>query len=167
MMRLSGITQESFVDGPGIRMVLFAQGCTHHCPHCHNPESWPPGGGREYSVKQITRMIKRRYSTGRPIRGITFSGGEPFMQAAGFAEIARCARDLGWDICTYTGYLYEELIKSADVYTLALLDLTDILKDGPYIHERRDIGLKFKGSDNQRLIDMAATRRAGAVVLLD
>lgn len=164
-MRLSGITRESFVDGPGIRLVLFTQGCPHGCEHCHNPDSWSADGGQEFDLRKILRMIRNPGATGKPVRGITFSGGEPFMQAAELALAAYEAHRYGWDVCTYTGFTYEELTANPDADVQALLALSDLLIDGPYIHERRDIGLKFRGSDNQRLIDLNETRKKGKTVL--
>lgn len=165
MLRLSGITQESIVDGPGIRMVLFMQGCPHHCPHCHNPESWAIDSGMEYDVRAILRMIKRPGPKRKPLQGVTFSGGEPFLQAADLALVAFEAHRIGWDVVTYTGYTYEKLAANPDADIQALLKLSDMLIDGPYIHEQRDISLKFRGSDNQRLIDLNATRKKGRVML--
>ena len=164
-MRLSGITRESVVDGPGLRMVLFTQGCNHRCHSCHNPESWPLDGGTEYPVGKILRMIKHPGPKKKPIRGITFSGGEPFLQASELALAAFEAHRIGWDVVTYTGSLYEELIQNPDADIQALLALSDMLIDGPYIHAKRDISLKFRGSDNQRLIDLNETRKRGKVVL--
>jgi anaerobic ribonucleoside-triphosphate reductase activating protein len=170
-MRLSGITPESLVDGPGLRYVIFTQGCTHQCPHCHNPETWDTDGGEEYSVKQIVRLIKQQKKTKQ---GVTFSGGEPFQQAAELAEAALAARKMNWDVVTYTGYTYEELIDlinggnvgSTDADGVkALLSATDILIDGRYDHKLRSITLQFRGSSNQRVIDMAKTREKGQVVL--
>ncbi|MDR2924119.1 MAG: anaerobic ribonucleoside-triphosphate reductase activating protein [Treponema sp.] len=173
-MRLSGITPESFVDGPGLRYVIFTQGCPHQCPHCHNPETWDNNGGKEYSVKQVVRLFKQQKKTKQ---GVTFSGGEPFLQADELAEAAQAARQMGWDVVTYTGYTYEELIRlindgesggagsAGGVGVEALLYATDILIDGKYVHELRNIELKFRGSSNQRIIDMAKTREKGQVVL--
>jgi len=164
-MRLSGITRESIVDGPGIRMVLFTQGCPFRCPNCHNSGSWPLDGGEEYPINKILRMIKRPGNKRKPVRGITFSGGEPFIQAAELALAAFEAHRIGWDVVTYTGYVYEDLLKNPDADVQALLSMSDMLIDGPYIHEKRDIGLKFRGSENQRLIDLNETRKKGRVVL--
>jgi anaerobic ribonucleoside-triphosphate reductase activating protein len=161
-MRLSGITQESLVDGPGLRYVIFTQGCQHQCPHCQNPETWDMDAGKEYSVKQVIRLLKQKKKT-KP--GLTFSGGEPFLQAAELSEIAVAAHLIGWDIVTYTGFTYEELIEDANGGVKALLSATDILIDGRYVHALRDIGLKFRGSSNQRLIDVAKTRKTGYIVL--
>ena len=172
-MRICGFSNESFVDGPGIRAVVFVQGCDNACPHCHNPESWDINGGEEHTVQEIIKKIKaaapllpaKSYTTNTPrkrkIRGVTFSGGEPFLQAAELVQVARAVKKMGLDITTYTGNTYEELIKRPDENVQALLALTDYLIDGPYVHELRDIGLKFRGSRNQRIIDMAATRETG------
>jgi anaerobic ribonucleoside-triphosphate reductase activating protein len=110
-------------------------------------------------------MMKKPGPNRKKVTGVTFSGGEPFLQAAELALIAFEAHRIGWDVMTYTGYLYEDLIDNPDADVQALLALTDYLKDGPYIHGLRDISLKFRGSSNQRLIDMNATRKREKVVL--
>jgi len=161
-MRLSGITQESLVDGPGLRYVIFTQGCLHCCPHCQNPETWDVNAGKEFSVKQVIRLLKQQK---KPKRGVTFSGGEPFLQAAELAEVAQAAHEKGWDVVTYTGYTYEELIADNNDGVKALLSASDILIDGKYIHELRSAGLQFRGSSNQRIIDVAATQKKGRIVL--
>ena len=176
-LRLSGFSHESFVDGPGIRVVVFVQGCNQACPHCHNPESWDMTGGEEYSVREVIKKIKggslafphatkKKARPGKQIQGVTFSGGEPFLQAGALVKVAEAAKDMGLDITVYSGYTYEELVKSTDDSVQALLNLADYLIDGPYIHEQRDIGLKFRGSANQRIIDLNETRKAGGVVAL-
>jgi anaerobic ribonucleoside-triphosphate reductase activating protein len=162
-MRLSGITPESLVDGPGLRYVIFTQGCLHCCPHCHNSQSWDISGGKEYSVKQIIRLLKRQKKTKR---GVTFSGGEPFLQASELAEVALAAHQMGWDVVTYTGYTYEQLLEDNNDGVKALVSLTDLLVDGKYIHELRSIRLQFRGSSNQRIIDMTKTREKGQIVIL-
>jgi anaerobic ribonucleoside-triphosphate reductase activating protein len=161
-VRLSGITPESFVDGPGLRYVIFTQGCPHKCPQCQNPETWDVDAGQEFSVKQIVRRIKQQKKTKR---GVTFSGGEPFLQAGELAEAAQAARLLGWDVVTYTGFTYEELLEMEEPGVRALLSASDILIDGKYIHELRDTGLQFRGSSNQRIIDIAKTQKSGQIVL--
>jgi len=161
-MRLSGITQESLVDGPGLRYVIFTQGCPHECPHCQNPETWDICAGKEFSAKQVIRLLKQQKNTKR---GLTFSGGEPFLQAAELAEVAQAARQTGWDVVTYTGFTYEELIEMEDSGVKELLSASDILIDGKYIHELRNTKLQFRGSSNQRIIDVAATQKKGQVVL--
>ncbi len=163
-MRLSGITPESFVDGPGIRFVIFTQGCPHKCAHCHNPESWDCNGGTDFSAKQVIRLLKKQT---KKIRGVTFSGGEPFMQASELTEVAFAVKQLGLDIVTYTGYTYEQLVGTNNIDIIALLSASDLLVDGRYIHEKRDLELPFRGSSNQRLIDVAVSRQCGKAVLRD
>ena len=161
-MRLSGITQESLVDGPGLRYVIFAQGCHHQCPHCQNPETWDASAGKEFTVKQVIRLLKQHK---KPKRGITFSGGEPFLQAGELAEVAQAAHEKGWDVVTYTGFTYEELIADNNDGVKTLLSASDILIDGKYIHKLRDAKLQFRGSSNQRMIDVAKTQKSGKIVL--
>jgi anaerobic ribonucleoside-triphosphate reductase activating protein len=161
-MCLSGITPESIVDGPGLRVVVFAQGCPHQCPHCHNPETWDGNGGKEFSLQQLIRSLKQHRKNKR---GITFSGGEPFLQAAELARAARKARQMGWDVVTYTGFTYEQLIADTNDDIQALLSATDLLIDGKYIHALRNIKLQFRGSSNQRIIDVAGTREKGQIVI--
>ena len=155
-IRISGIVKESIVDGPGIRMVIFAQGCERLCPGCHNPETHPLDGGYEISAEEIMAMAK----TNPLLQGLTFSGGEPFLQARAFAELARLARAEGFDIMTYTGYVIEDILarnEGADDGFRELLEQTDILIDGPYIEALRTFDTPFRGSGNQRAIDVRAT----------
>ena len=200
VLRIYGFASESFVDGPGIRVVVFVQGCDNACPGCHNPDSWDIAGGEEYTVRDVVKKIKKASKGGRSsavlssmaravasdvsvsngpdtpdsvnkkapsqkVRGVTFSGGEPFLQAGALVKLGQAVKRMGLDIATYTGHLYEELALSPDKDIKALLDITDYLIDGPYIQEKRDIGLKFRGSANQRIIDMGETRKVGRVVL--
>jgi len=163
-MKIAGITYESLVDGPGIRVVVFTQGCDLGCPNCHNPESWDSSAGSEYTVAELFRAIKKPGPGSKSVRGVTFSGGEPFMQAAELALVAARAKRIGWDVTTYTGHTYEKLTAREDNGVQALLDATDYLIDGPYVHDQRNLDLKFRGSSNQRIIDMNATREQGRVV---
>jgi len=162
-LRIAGITYESLVDGPGMRVVVFTQGCNLACPNCHNPESHSTEGGQEYTVAQLVRAIKKPGPGRALVQGITFSGGEPFMQAALLAKVAEKLKSIGWDVVTYTGHTYENLIAKNDAGINALLNETDILIDGPYIGSQRDLDLPFRGSSNQRIIDMNATRENGVV----
>jgi len=170
-MRLSGLTYESLVDGPGMRVVVFVQGCNINCPECHNVKSQPVEyGGQEYTVSQVVRMVQKKdLNHTMTIRGLTFSGGEPFLQAHELAQVAEKikAQKKDWDIVTYTGYTYEDLLSRPNKDIHALLSLTDYLIDGPYIHEKRDLTLRFRGSSNQRVIDMNATRKYGKLIKLD
>ena len=185
VLRIYGFSNESIVDGPGIRVVIFVQGCDNACPGCHNPNSWDINGGEEYTLRDVIKRIKEVSGGGRrsktaialgasakkkkapsqKVRGVTFSGGEPFLQARVLALLGKAVKRMGLDITTYTGHVYEELGSDSD--TKALLDITDYLIDGPYIQEKRDIGLKFRGSSNQRIIDMNKTREAGVVVVYE
>ena len=108
-LRVCGFTKESVVDGPGIRAVVYAQGCPHHCQGCHNPSTWNEAGGYELDVEAIMEMIKGT----RLLRGVTFSGGEPFLQARGLAELAQYVKALGLDLLIYTGFTFEELLRKA------------------------------------------------------
>jgi len=164
-MRISGITYESLVDGPGLRVVIFVQGCDINCPECQNPDSHAKNGGQEKTVREVIRMMKKPGPGRRLVKGVTISGGEPFMQAGDCAQLAFEAKRIGWDVTTFTGYTYEELLAREDADIKALLDITDFLIDGPYIHEQRDVDLNFRGSANQRIIDMNLTRKHGRVKL--
>ena len=161
-LRVYGIAPESIVDGPGLRYAIFVQGCTHYCPGCHNPESQPAEGGHLYDISDIFADIKAH----RIIRKVTFSGGEPFEQPAALAELGRQLKAAGYEVWSYTGYLYEELM-GRDASTPEgkaiheLLDTVDVLVDGPFILAQRSLELAWKGSSNQRVINLAAMRAAG------
>lgn len=164
-IRVCGFTKESVVDGPGIRAVLFAQGCPHQCIGCHNPETWDCDGGYDLDTEDLVFQI-----AGNPLlKGITFTGGEPFVQAAAFAELAARVRALGLDVVTYSGYTFEELIEQGqtDISVMILLENTDILIDGPYVENLRDLGLAFRGSRNQRIIDVKESLQKGRVIELE
>lgn len=163
MLRIAGIIADSVVDGPGVRFVVFSQGCPHHCPSCHNPETWDLAGGKEMTMKEVLKILKKKL---KYIRGITFSGGDPFLQAEEMAKLGVEAKKLGLDVVTYTGYRYEELLSLDIPGSRDLLDITDLLVDGPYIEGLKDISLPFRGSSNQRLIDLATTRKEGRLTLI-
>ena len=147
-LRVCGIEPESIVDGEGIRYVIFVQGCPHHCPGCHNPESHPFDSGE---TKTVNALFKEMCEDPL-LSGVTFSGGEPFCQPEPLAELARLVRTRGLDVTTYTGYRYEDLLNMRDPGIAALLAETDVLIDGPFILEERDLTLPFRGSRNQRII---------------
>jgi anaerobic ribonucleoside-triphosphate reductase activating protein len=162
-LNISGVIRESIVDGPGIRFVVFAQGCPHRCAGCHNPKTWPFEGGKEVAVEELIAEIKKDPL----LRGVTLSGGEPFCQPEGMALLAVAAHKEGKDIITYTGYLYEELLEMAKTQPdiLALLRQTDVLVDGPFVTALKSYELKYKGSSNQRAIDVGRSLAEGRVVL--
>jgi len=164
-MRIAGFKEESIADGPGLRYVIFAQGCPHECPHCQNPTTWDINGGKEYAIREIIRKLNKLKTQTKTLRGVTFSGGDPFLQAAEFAAVAQAVRKTGWDVVTYTGFKYEQLIEDNNEGVKALLAASDILIDGKYIHELHSIELQFRGSSNQRIIDVAKTREKGQIVL--
>lgn len=162
-IRISGILEESFVDGPGIRFVVFAQGCPHRCPGCHNPGTHPFDGGELLSVGEILDRMTRNPL----LDGLTLSGGEPFEQAFPFAPLAGQAKRRGYHVMTYTGYTYEQIVERADKSNgwKELLEATDILVDGPFVLEQRTLELPWRGSRNQRLIDVPSTLTQGHPVL--
>ncbi|NLY42562.1 MAG: anaerobic ribonucleoside-triphosphate reductase activating protein [Clostridiaceae bacterium] len=164
-IRIAGIIKESIVDGPGIRMVVFAQGCKHKCPGCHNPETHSFDGGTLVTVSSILEQAKKNPL----LDGITFSGGEPFEQAEAFAVLAKEAKKLNLDIVTYTGYTYEYLVENSSKHRGwdALLNETDILVDGRYEADKRNLLLKFRGSENQRVIDVKRTKSENRIVVID
>ena len=161
-MRLSGITTESCVDGPGLRFVIFTQGCPHQCTYCHNPDTWTLDAGKDFSIRQVVRLLKQNSNMKR---GITFSGGEPFLQAYELSQLAAYAHNMNLDVVTYTGFTYEQLINDDDLDKKALLYSTDILVDGKYIHKLKDGSLEFRGSSNQRIINVADSQKYGKIVL--
>ncbi len=164
-LQVAGVIPESIVDGPGIRYVVFAQGCRHRCPGCHNPQTQSFEGGSGLKIGSVLRDMGKNPL----LDGITFSGGEPFLQAAAFSELARQVKkqNKDWNVLVYSGYTYEELLRRAAVHTdwSSLLNAVDILVDGPFVQEKKSYELLFRGSSNQRVIDMEQTRRAGRVVL--
>lgn len=160
-LKISGIIEESIVDGEGIRFVVFVQGCPHHCAGCHNPDTHDFSGGKTAAVRDLFDRICENPL----LRGVTFSGGEPFCQSAPLAALAALIHGRGLDVTTYTGFTLEELQKRGDPTVKALLDATDILIDGPFDLAQRDLSLRFRGSANQRVIDMNATRRTGALTI--
>lgn len=161
-IRLSGIIEESIVDGPGIRFVIFSQGCPHHCKGCHNPQTFDPSGGYEYDTNNLIMKIKKNPL----LKGVTFSGGEPFLQAEAFTELAREIHSLGLDVMSYTGYVFEDLIaRKENISWQNLLHNIDLLVDGPFVFEKKSLLLKFKGSENQRIINVKESLKSNKTVL--
>ncbi len=160
-LRMCGTEPESIVDGPGFRYVIFVQGCPHGCAGCHNPESHSFEGGYELGIDELYKEIRSNPYLG----GVTFSGGEPFCQTAGLLELARLLKSDGIHLMAFTGYTLEELRARGDEATDELLGLIDILVDGRFVETQRDLTLLYRGSENQRVIDMNKTRELGEVVL--
>ncbi|MBR2680013.1 MAG: anaerobic ribonucleoside-triphosphate reductase activating protein [Exiguobacterium sp.] len=149
-VQLAGIIEESVVDGPGVRFVIFTQGCPRSCPGCQNPETQSTCGGYSMQIDRILEMIR----SNPLLRGVTFSGGEPFMQAGPLAELAKEVHQMGLSVMVYSGYRYEDLVAGDRTDWNALLSETDVLVDGPYVESQRSLALLFRGSANQRLIDV-------------
>lgn len=164
-LRLAGLIDESVVDGPGLRFVLFAQGCKHKCPGCHNLQTHSFDGGDLITISQLLKKI----TSNCLIRGVTFSGGEPFEQAEGFFRLGCELKKLNYSVVTYTGYRFEELIErgSHEPNFLNLLQVTDLLIDGKFEIAKRDLSLAYRGSTNQRIIDVSASMAFGKLVELD
>ncbi|MCC8140315.1 MAG: anaerobic ribonucleoside-triphosphate reductase activating protein [Lachnospiraceae bacterium] len=160
-LRIAGTLQDSIVDGPGLRYVIFTQGCPHHCPGCHNPQTHDFAGGSVADTEKILHAIASNPLLG----GVTFSGGEPFCQAAALVPIAEAVKAAGKHLMIYTGYLYEDLLNMQEDGVQRLLALADILVDGPFILAQRDLTLQYRGSGNQRVIDLPKTRAAEEIVL--
>ncbi|MGI6029779.1 MAG: anaerobic ribonucleoside-triphosphate reductase activating protein [Candidatus Heteroscillospira sp.] len=159
-MRIANYIQDSIVDGKGLRFTLFTQGCPHNCPGCHNPQTHDFSGGQERTTQELIEIILKNPLTD----GVTFSGGEPFAQAGACAEIARAVREKGLNIWAYSGWTFEQLLNGTKEQR-ELLELCDVLVDGPFILEQRSLNLKWRGSTNQRVIDVPASLKAGEAVL--
>jgi anaerobic ribonucleoside-triphosphate reductase activating protein len=162
-MRLAGLQPESIVDGPGIRFTVYFQGCSHRCTGCHNPETHDAAGGSLVELDQLIKQIERS----RAVGGVTFSGGEPFEQAPAAAALAAEVAKLGLDLVIYSGYTFEELInrRHSDQSAGYLLQAGRLLVDGPFIQAEKDLNLAYRGSRNQRLIDLPRSLNTGKAVL--
>lgn len=164
-LRISGIEPESIVDGPGIRYVIFVQGCPHHCEGCHNPQTHDFNGGRIEKFEEIIKSIKKNPL----ISGVTFSGGEPFCQSEALSELADEIKALGLNILTYSGFTFEELLKLGEKTpsVIDLLEKTDILIDGKFVLAQKSLMLKFRGSKNQRILDVKKSLEQNTAVLAE
>lgn len=159
MLNLAGLVGDSIVDGPGIRMTVFCQGCPHHCKGCHNAETWSFEGGTSMEEEEIVRIIRSN-----PLaKGVTFSGGEPFAQAAGFAKLAEMLKEQGYEVASYSGYTFEELYQGTKEQQ-ELLQKIDVLIDGRYEEEKRSLTIAYRGSTNQRILDVKQSLERGKAV---
>ena len=154
---IAGFEEESIVDGPGLRFVIFFQGCPHHCHGCQNPETWDTdkNKGQYFSLEELVSKIEKNPL----ISGVTFSGGEPFLQSIELIPLAKILKEKKYNIWCFTGYKYEE------IYFNPLLNYIDVLIDGPFIEKYKSLDLLFRGSKNQRLIDIQQTKKLGNIVL--
>lgn len=164
-INIAGIVRESIVDGPGYRFCIFVQGCPHHCEGCHNPKTHDFNGGKTVSVERLFEEIKK----GRLLRGVTFSGGEPFCQPEALCELARLIKTTDLDIIVYSGYTFEELLEMScnNPKIFELLSLCDYLIDGRFILKERSLSLRWRGSKNQRIIDLKTSLPKRTAVLAD
>ncbi|QNO14992.1 anaerobic ribonucleoside-triphosphate reductase activating protein [Alkalicella caledoniensis] len=161
-IRIAGIIPESVVDGPGgISYTIFAQGCLHKCAGCHNPNTHSFQGGQIVDCSFILEDIKK-YPLSKLV---TFSGGDPFYQPREFAYLATKLKEEGYKLVGYTGFFFEKLLE--DDHQRKLLELLDILIDGPFIEKYKNLDLRFRGSSNQRIIDVAKTLKHGDIHLID
>ncbi len=161
-IRLAGIVEESIVDGPGYRYVIFTQGCTHGCFMCHNLESHDLNGGFLKNMDEIINDINQTTF----LKGVTFSGGEPFLQPKECAYIAKNIKK-EYDIICYTGFLFEELINNKNPDILKFLENIDYLIDGKFIYKEKSLELKYKGSKNQRIIDLKKTFKLNRIIEIE
>ena len=165
-IKLAGIVPESIVDGPGYRFAVFAQGCPHNCAGCHNPHTHDANGGKIYDTEKIINQIYEYPLTD----GVTFTGGEPFCQPEEFSELAKRLNEAPapqrHNIYCFTGYNFEDLLKSENPAVYELLGRIDVLIDGRFIREQMSHELKFKGSKNQRVLDCKESLKQGKAVVL-
>ena len=161
-LRIAGTVNDSIVDGDGLRFTIFVQGCPRKCPGCHNPETQCFTGGKMTTVGDLLAEIQKNPL----LTGVTFSGGEPFCQPEPLLAIAKECHAHGLDVWSYSGYTLEELKAKHDPVIDELLGEIDVFVDGDYREDLRDLTLMFRGSSNQRIIDMRATRKQHRLVLL-
>ena len=158
MLRILHIVEGTSVDGPGLRTSIYMAGCNHHCPGCHNPASWNPQGGEERTLDELMQVIAYNEAP------VTLSGGDPLQQSEGTrALISRIKHELGYNIWCYTGYTWEAIMNDPKLFKV--VQELDVLVDGPFKMAERDISLRFRGSRNQRLIDVQRTLDTGVLTL--
>ncbi len=160
-IRIAGAVNESIVDGPGIRYVIFTQGCPFHCKGCHNPQAQSLSGGMDVKL----RVLYDEFISNPLIKGVTFSGGEPFIQTGPLSILAKILRSKGYSIWSYSGFVYEKLV--SDPIYRRLLDELDVLVDGPFVLAKKSMELDFRGSSNQRIINVQESLKQNKVILME
>ena len=156
-LRVLHVVEGTSVDGPGLRTSIYLAGCSHHCPGCHNPESWEMNGGEERTLDELMDIIAYNEAP------VTFSGGDPLAQAQPLALlINRIKQELGYNVWCYTGYTWQQVMQQPQL--MAVVRQLDVLVDSPFLLAERDTKLRFRGSRNQRLIDVQATLSQGHIV---
>jgi anaerobic ribonucleoside-triphosphate reductase activating protein len=163
-IRLSGIAYESLVNGPGMRRVFFAQGCKHNCKGCFNPMTHDFNGGELRDMDELLREVRENPM----LKGVTFSGGDPWEQAEKFAYMAKEIKKMGLNVWSYTGYTFEYIREHMEERKgwKELLENIDVLVDGPFQEDKKQDGLRFRGSSNQRIIDVKESLRVGEAVVI-
>ncbi len=157
-LRVLHIVEGTSVDGPGLRTSIYLAGCSHHCPGCHNPESWSPSGGDDRTLDQLMEVIAYNEAP------VTFSGGDPLAQPVPLAQLVkRIKKELGYNIWCYTGYTWDQVMQHPQL--MEVVKHIDVLVDSPFILNQRNTKLRFRGSNNQRLIDVQATLKNHAITL--
>lgn len=158
-IRLYGIVNDSIVDGPGLRYAVFTQGCPHHCAGCHNPKSHDSQGGYLQDIDDIFKEI----SDNPLLDGVTLTGGEPFLQIEPLIYLVKKIKQKDLHVMIYSGYTYEEIL-SLGKQAITLLSLCDTLVDGRFVLDLRSLELLYKGSSNQRIIDVQKTMESNQIV---
>ena len=159
------LQSDSIVDGPGLRTVIWTQGCAHHCKGCQNPQTWDFNGGGLVPVDEVIKAIDELECQA----GITFSGGDPMYQPEACTKIAKHCKEKGYNVWVYTGFTYEELLKLSKTKPIykKFFKYIDVLVDGRFVMKEKDLSILFRGSRNQRLIDMPKTLESNEIVLFD
>ena len=159
------IQMDSVVDGEGIRSVIWFQGCNHKCFNCQNPETWDFEGGTKVAIEDVKKQIRELEFQ----QGVTFSGGDPLYQLDAFIELAKEVHNCNMDVWVYTGFTYEEIMKLAKKNSkfIEALEQIDVLVDGPFIEKLKSFDVKFRGSSNQRIIDIPKSLKENKIILIE
>ncbi|MCM1520263.1 MAG: anaerobic ribonucleoside-triphosphate reductase activating protein [Lachnoclostridium sp.] len=155
-MRILDIVEGTSVDGPGLRTAIYFAGCHHKCPGCHNPQSWDMEGGRKMTVSEVMTVINDNGFN------VTFTGGDPLYSLDEVLPLAKTVKESGYTLWCYTGFCFEEIVK--DESLRRILDYADVVVDGPYVESQRDVKLRFRGSANQRLVDVKRSLETSSIV---
>ena len=162
-IRIAGIVHDSIVDGPGLRLTIFLQGCKRGCEGCHNPESWPTEGGKESTVEALLSEVDNNPL----LTGVTLSGGEPLLRAGALIPFAKGIQERKFDLAIFTGWTFEDIMADGDPDVLDLLNYASVLVDGPFKLSEKSLLLTFRGSKNQRILDLKKSIAIGKAVPMD
>ena len=161
-LRIAGIVNDSIVDGPGMRIAVFTQGCHRYCLGCHNPHTWDPNGGQDITVEEILQRVDQNPL----LSGVTLTGGEPFEQPEPLIELVKELKKRHLEVAIFSGGTWEELTQDRASKQFELLSLCDVLVDGAFREDLKSLELKFKGSSNQNTIDIQKSLASGEIVLM-